>query len=255
MLNENHPPKEVNTSSKANESHKRLTKSTLKNAENSFTVTAKVKPKKKPYFKRTMAIVLLIILGVAGGYGAVKALDTYQKKTEQAQQEQIKQEKAEKKAQAIKEADNPLSVLIGEVEAPSGSALKSSVKKDKLKFDSSELSIKGAKMKATINGCKLESTTDICLAARGSIGESDFDVFVTKDLSRTRIFENPDQFAEVETPGSTTAARIAIDMNKDKTSEQFGALTLSGTTGFIIAFPENTPESKVEDILKSATVI
>lgn len=245
----------MNTSNQSGSKPKRLTNSALKNSENSFTVTAKVRKKKKPYGKRVLAILLLIVVGVAAGYGAVKALDAYQKKNELAQQEQIRQEKAEKKAQAIKEADNPLSVLIGEVEAPSSNELKSSVKKDKLKFGSSELSIKGAKMKSTINGCKLKSNNEMCLAARGSLGESDFDVFVVKDISRTRIFEDPEQFVEVQNAGSTTAARIGIDMNKDKTLEQFGALTLNGTTGFIIAFPEGITESKVEDILKAATVI
>lgn len=251
-----HSPIETNSQSNKPAKTRKLTSAQLKAAADSFTATAVVKqPKRKSSWKLTLSIALIILLGIGAGFIGVKVFDSYQAKAKEEAQQKVEIEKEQKKAEAIREADNPLSVLIGKVDAPVKGSLKSTVKKDKLKVGASELSIKSAKMKPTINGCNIELVTELCLAARGSMKNVDFDVFVVKDISRTRLLENPSEFKEVKTAGSTIAAYITVDMDDNKKEESFGALTLNGTTGFILAFPEGTSAEKVQEVLKVSTVI
>lgn len=217
----------------------------------------KVKPEKpksgslKPLLISAGVLVLVVLLGFFGLMG----WDAYQEqKAIEKQQAQEEQEDREK-AKAIREADNPFSVLVGEVDPPSEEPLSSTVEADQLKIGESSLTVRGGALTATVNGCTLGPITDICPAARGQLGDGDFTVLIVKDISRTRFLDDPVEFKEFETGSKTIAASLAIDMGNSEGAARFGVLTANGTTGFVLMFPDGTSASRVDEVLKASTVI
>lgn len=196
-------------------------------------------------------LVLVVLLGFFGLMG----WDAYQEhkaaEKQQAQEEQAEREKAE----AIREAENPFAVLVGEVDPPSEEPLSSTVEADQLKIGESSLTVRGGTLTATVNGCTLGPITDICPAARGQLGDGDFTVLLVKDISRTRFLDDPVEFKEFKTGSKTIAASMAIDMGNSEGAARFGVLTANGTTGFVLMFPDGTSASRVDEVLKASTVI
>lgn len=212
--------------------------------------------KKKSAPAKGLLITVSALVAVAAlGFFGFMAWDGYQEtqKVEQIHQEEQQQER--EKAQAIREAENPFSVLVGKVDPPSEDPLDVTVAEDQLKVGASTLSIRGGTLAATVNGCSLGAITDICLGARGKLGEGDFDVILVKDVSRTRLLDDPSEFSEFKTSGKTVAASLAIDMGSEEGPARMGVLTANGTTGFVLIFPNGTSASRVEEVLKAATVI
>ena len=202
-----------------------------------------------------IAVVSIVALAAAGFFG-FQAFDSYQQQQEAEKVQQQEQEAEREKAEAIEEAENPFSVLVGEVDPPSETPLDLVVEADQLKVGGSTLSVAGATLLPTVNGCSLVAITDICLGARGTLGDGDFDVIAVKDISRTRILDNPTSFAEVENAGSTIAASLSIDIEGNSEPSRFGALAARGSsTGFVLIFPEGTSEERVKEIISAATVI
>ena len=197
----------------------------------------------------------VLVLVVALGFFGLMGWDAYQenKKAEQLQAQQ--QEDEREKAEAIKEADNPFSVLVGNVDPPSEDPMVVTVEENQLKAGASTLTVREGTLTPTANGCSLVAITDICLGARGKLGDGDFDVLLVKDISRTRILDNPSEFKELKTAGDTIAASLAIDMGNQEGPSRFGVLTANGTTGFVLIFPAGTSAERVEEVLKAATVI
>lgn len=212
-----------------------------------------------PRRKRRGLKVLLVAIGlvvlVAGGFGVNYALDAHNAQIAQEEQQKQVQEREAKKAEAIREADNPFSVLVGQVDPPSASPVESQVDGGQLKAGGTTLTLKDSKLTAPVNGCVVEDGTDICLAAQGTVADSDVSIFLVKDISRTRFLENPLSFQELKKSGSTIAASMEIDMGDGESPTPVGALTASGTTGFILIFPSETSASKVEEVLQAATVV
>jgi len=200
-------------------------------------------------------VVLGLVLLTALGFGSLLAFDGYKAHRETQRVEQEKQQQETEKAKAIKQSSRPFSVLVGEVDPPSDELLSSAVENDELKIGGATLSIKNGKLAPTVNGCTLGASTDICMAAKGTLGDGDFDVFVLKDISRTRILDDPKDFSELQSTGGTIAASMAIDMGAKEGPTRVGALTASGTTGFILVFPQGTSTDRVNAVLKAATVL
>lgn len=220
---------------------------------------ATVKPARAQGEKNGLKTLLItagvLVLVVALGFFGLMGWDAYQeqKKADQLQAQQ--QEEEREKAEAIKEADNPFSVLVGEVDPPSEDPLAVTVEENQLKAGASTLTVRDGTLTPTANGCSLAAITDICLGARGKLGDGDFDVLLVKDISRTRILDNPSDFKELKTAGDTIAASLAIDMGNQEGPSRFGVLTANGTTGFVLIFPAGTSAERVEEVLKAATVI
>lgn len=211
--------------------------------------------KPKSQLKTLLITAGVLILVVAVGFFGLMGWDAYQdqRKADQQQAQEQKQEK--EKAKAIREAVNPFAVLVGKVDPPSEDPLEVSVAENQLKVGASTLSIREGTLTPTANGCSLVAITDICLGARAKLGDGDFDVLLVKDISRTRLLDDPTEFAEFETAGRTIAASLAIDMGSEEGPARFGVLTENGTTGFVLIFPAGTTEDRVEEALKAATVI
>lgn len=206
--------------------------------------------------RRALLIGGSVVLVAALGFFGFMGLDAFQGHQKAQEVERVQKQQEVEKAKAIKESDRPFSVLIGKTNPPSEEPLKTVVANDELKVGGSVLSFKGGKLTTPVNGCELKAITDICLGARGSLGDNgDFDVLAVKDISRTRILDNPSEFTELKESGGTIAASLAIDMGAKEGPSRFGALTASGTTGFVLIFPEGTSASRVEAVLKAATVI
>lgn len=220
---------------------------------------ATAKPAKTQGEKNGLKTLLItagvLVLVVALGFFGLMGWDAYQeqKKADQLQAQQ--QEEEREKAEAIKEADNPFSVLVGEVDPPSEDPLAVTVEENQLKAGASTLTVRDGTLTPTANGCSLAAITDICLGARGKLGDGDFDVLLVKDISRTRLLDNPSDFKELKTAGDTIAASLAIDMGNQEGPSRFGVLTANGTTGFVLIFPAGTSAERVEEVLKAATVI
>lgn len=198
-----------------------------------------------------VAALLVAILFLSG----VRIYDSYQDEQKAQEIEQEVQKAELEKAEAIKESSNPFSILVGKVDPPSEAPLESTVAADQVKIGATTLSVDGATLTAPSNSCSLTAITDICLAARGKTAGGDFEVFAVKDISRTRFLDDPVEFVEVKTPGGVIAASLAIDMGGAEGPKRFGALTASGSTGFIVSFPPGSSASRVEEVLKAATVI
>lgn len=197
----------------------------------------------------------VILVGALGFFGLM-GYDSFQSHQKAQEVQRVQKQEEVEKAKAIEESDRPFSVLIGKTDPPSEESLKSSVENDSLKVGGSVLSFRGAKLTAPVNSCELKAITDICLGARGSLGnDGDFDVLTVKDISRTRILDNPSEFTELKESGGTIAASLSIDMGAKEGPSRLGALTANGTTGFVLIFPEGTSASRVEAVLKAATVI
>ena len=220
-----------------------------------LTETTGPAPKPKRSAKTPLLIVGAVILTVALGFFGLMAFDGFQEEQKAVQVQKQEEQKEQEKAKAIKEADNPFSVLVGEVDPPSEDPLAVSVAEDRLTVGGSTLSITGGTLTPTVNPCNLEAITDICLGARGRLGEGDFDVLLVKDVSRTRLLDNPSEFKEIKLSGDTIAARLGIDMGSAEGPDRFGVLTSNGTTGFVLIFPVGTSADRVEEVIKAATVI
>lgn len=205
--------------------------------------------------KRVLLIAGALILVAALGFFGFMALNGFQEKQEAVKvQEQVQQE-AREKAKAIEEADNPFAVLVGQVDPPSEDPLDVTVAENKISVGDSSLSIREGTLAPTVNGCTLGAITDICLGARGKLGEGDFDVLLVKDISRTRLLDNPSEFKEIKTTTGVSSAVLGIDMGSAEGPDRFGVLTSNGTTGFVLIFPKGTSADRVEEVLKAATVI
>lgn len=205
---------------------------------------------------RNVLIAVLAVVVVTGiGFGALAGFNGYQTQQHTQKVEKEKKQQSVEKAKAIKEADSPYSVLVGKVDPPSEEPITAAVEGDDLKIGTSTLTITGATLTPTVNGCTLGAITDVCLGARGTLDKGDFDVFLIKDISRTRILDNPKEFAELKTAGDTIAASMAIDMGAKDGPTRVGALTSNGTTGFLLIFPAGTSTDRVNAVLKAATVI
>ena len=211
--------------------------------------------KSKKRLRNGLFVVLGLVLLTALGFGSLLAFDGYKAHQETQRVVQEKQQQDTEKAKAIKKSSRPFSVLVGEVEPPSDDLLSSAVGNDELKIGGSTLSIKDGKLTPTVNGCTLGASTDICMGAKGTLGDGGFDVFVLKDISRTRILDDPKEFSELQSGGGTIAASMAIDMGAKEGPTRVGALTASGTTGFILVFPQGTSADRVNAVLKAATVL
>lgn len=212
-------------------------------------------PSKRRSLRALILIVIALILVAAVGFFGLTAYNSAQDRhTEEKVHQQVQQQKKEK-AKAIKEAVNPFSVLIGKVAEPSTAPLAVAVAKNRLTVGDSSLSIAGGTLSPTVNSCSLGPITDICLGARGKLGTGGFDVLVVKDISRTRILDNPSEFKEIQGSLGVSAASMAIDMGDTKGPDRFGALTANGTTGFVLIFPQGTTAARVEEVLKASTVI
>ncbi len=129
------------------------------------------------------------------------------------------------------------------------------VENNQLRVGPTALTIAGAELTPTVNPCSLQAATDICLGARGKLGDSQFDVLALKDISRTRILDNPTSFTEITGGGSPIAASLVFDMGEGVGPTQFGALGSSTTVGFVLIFPSGTTPERVEEVLKAAAVI
>lgn len=211
--------------------------------------------KSRKRLRNGLFVVLGLVLLTALGFGSLFAFDGYKVHKETQRVEQEKQQQETEKAKAIKKSSSPFSVLVGEVDPPSDELLNSAVENDELKIGGSTLSIRGGKLTPTVNGCTLGASTDICMGAKGTLGDGGFDVFVLKDISRTRILDDPKEFSELQSDGDTIAASMSIDMGAKEGPTRVGALTASGTTGFILVFPQGTSADRVNAVLKAATVI
>lgn len=211
--------------------------------------------RRRKRLRNGLFVVLGLVLLTALGFGSLLAVDGYKANRETQRVEQEKKQQQTEKAKAIKESSRPFSVLVGEVEPPSDELLTSSVENDELKIGGSTLTIKDGKLVPTVNGCTLGAPTDICMGAKGTLGDGNFDVFVLKDISRTRILDDPKDFSELQSTGDTIAASMAIDMGAKEGPTRVGALTVSGTTGFILVFPQGTSADRVNAVLKAATVL
>jgi hypothetical protein len=80
-------------------------------------------------------------------------------------------------------------------------------------------------------------------------------VLLVKDISRTRLLDNPSEFKEIKTTTGVSSAVLGIDMGSAEGPDRFGVLTSNGTTGFVLIFPKGTSADRVEEVLKAATVI
>lgn len=212
-------------------------------------------PSQKNPLKTLLITAGVLVLVVALGFFGLMGWDTYQEHKKVEQQQAQQQEEEREKAEAIKEADNPFSVLVGKVDPPSEDPMAVTVEENQLKAGASTLTVRDGALTPTANGCSLAAITDICLGARGKLGDKDFDVLLVKDISRTRILDNPSEFKELKTAGGTIAASLAIDMGNQEGPSRFGVLTANGTTGFVLIFPAGTSAERVEEVLKAATVI
>lgn len=216
--------------------------------------SAKVSGEKNP-LKTLLVTAGVLVLVVALGFFGLMGWDAYQEQKKADQQQSQEQAAEREKAKAIREADNPFSVLVGKVDPPSEEPLAASVENNQLKIGESTLTVRDGTLVPTANGCSLGAITDICLGARGKLGDGDFDVLLVKDISRTRILDDPSEFKEMKTAGGTIAASLAIDMGNQEGPSRFGVLTANGTTGFVLIFPAGTSAERVAEVLKAATVI
>lgn len=226
--------------------------------QNETAVPAATQPKAtapKGQLKNLLITAGVLVLVVALGFFGLMGYDAYQdhRKAQETAQQEKEQEKA--KAEAIKKAENPFAVLVGKVDPPSEDPLDAVVAENQLKIGASTLSIKGATLAPTANGCSLVAITDLCLGARGKLGTGDFDVLLVKDISRTRLLDDPVEFSEFKSSGRTIAAALAIDMGSQEGPDRFGVLTADGTTGFVLIFPKGTTAERVQEVLKASTVI
>jgi len=225
--------------------------------EKSTTVSSETaKPRRKPgSLRKPLAAVTAFLLVAALGFFGLMGFNNFQDKQEAKRVEQQVQQQEREKAEAIEEAVNPFAVLVGEVDPPSEDPLDVTVAENKISVGDSSLSVRDGSLTPTVNGCSLVAITDICLGARGKLGEGDFDVLLIKDISRTRMLDNPTEFTELKDLQGVSAAAIAIDMGSAEGPERFGAITANGTTGFVLIFPKGTSADKVEEVLRASTVI
>lgn len=219
-----------------------------------LTVDAAPKRRRRSLKAPLITLGALVLLAVVGFF-AFSTYDSYQEEKVAKEVQQVEQREQREKAKAIEEADSPFSVLVGDVAIPSEDPLPATVAENKISIGDSSFSVKDGVLAPTVNGCTLVSVTDVCLGARGKLGDGSFDVLLVKDISRTRILDNPSEFSELESQDGTSVASLAIDMGNPEGPDRFGALTANGTTGYVLIFPSGTTAERVEEVLKAATVV
>lgn len=198
---------------------------------------------------------LAIVLAVAIGFFGLMAWDGFQEKKQAQEVAQAEEQKAREKAEAIRTADNPFSVLVGSRPVAPEDPYNVIVENNQLQAGPTALAIAGGELTPTVNPCSLVAPTDVCLGARGKLGDGQFDVLAVKDISRTRILDNPSSFNELTGGSSSIAASLVFDMGEGVGPTQFGALGSNSTVGFVLIFPSGTTPERVEEVLKAAAVI
>lgn len=96
--------------------------------------------------------------------------------------------------------------------------------------------------------CSVASIVDLCFAGTVTIGENTSYVYYLKDAAHSNLFENPENFVEVDINGTTASALMDIKLSsQDK--EKVLAIVFGDMSGLMITFdnPENA-ESFVSSI-------
>lgn len=138
---------------------------------------------------------------------------------------------------------NPLDVISGEVSIEAGETGFTASNGINIVFE--DAIIEGAQYE-----CSVASIVDLCFAGTVTIGENTSHVYYLKDSAHSNLFENPENFAEVDINGTTASALMDIKLSsQDK--EKVLAIVFEDMSGFMITFDNS---ENAESFVSSITV-
>lgn len=138
---------------------------------------------------------------------------------------------------------NPVDVTSGEVSIEAGETGFTTSNDINIVFE--DAVIEGAQYE-----CSVSSIVDLCFAGTVTIGENTSYVYYLKDAAHSNLFENPENFVEVDINGATASALMDIKLSsQDK--EKVLAIVFSDMSGLMITFDNS---ENAESFVSSITV-
>lgn len=112
--------------------------------------------------------------------------------------------------------------------------------------DGDKFALEGSELELPTYICKVNmETTDFCLAAKGTVGETVFNVYYLKDAVNSKLFQDPNYWVELEVAGSSGAGLLPLPMGADSEFPTIVALN-SNSSGWMAVFQE-ADQDKVEE--------
>lgn len=109
-----------------------------------------------------------------------------------------------------------------------------------------KFSLEGSELSAPTYSCKVEmEPTDFCLAASGTMEETVFNVYYLKDAARSKLFQDPGYWVELEVEGSSGAGLLPLSTGSDSEFPTIVALN-SNASGWMIVFQEADQDKVAE---------
>lgn len=98
--------------------------------------------------------------------------------------------------------------------------------------------------------CSVASIVDLCFAGTVTMGENTSYIYYLKDAAHSNLFENPENFVEVDVNGATASALMDIKLSsQDK--EKVLAIVFGDMSGLMITFDNS---ENAESFVSSVTV-